>query len=206
MPKLKHQRQLFLFPGLLQEKLGRKHNAIHKTAQGKTQNETGVPKGEEALCKLAREVLDITTAELRPGITTGYLDEVYHKACVQRNAYPSPLNYNHFPKPLYTSPNKVVCHGIPDQRILLDSDILNLDIFLYHGGYHADLNKTYYVGDRAKTDPDSVKLIEITQKCLNKAIELVKLGTPIRDFGRVILRSTPGPGAAALLLHGVAVV
>jgi methionyl aminopeptidase len=80
----------------------------------------------------------------------------------------------------------VVCHGIPDQRVLLDGDIVNLDISLYHGGYHADLNETYYVGDKAKADPDAVIIIETTRECLDKAIELVKPGTPIRDFGKVI--------------------
>lgn len=96
------------------------------------------------------------------------------------------MNYNHFPKSLCTSPNEVVCHGIPDQRILLDGDILNLDISLYHEGYHADLNETYYVGDRAKADPDSVRVVETTRECLDMAIALVKPGTPIRDFGAVI--------------------
>jgi methionyl aminopeptidase len=85
-----------------------------------------------------------------------------------------------------TSPNEVVCHGIPDQRILLDGDILNLDISLYHGGHHADLNETYYVGDRAKADPDSVRVVETARECLDEAIKLVKPGTPIRDFGNVI--------------------
>ncbi|KAG8158645.1 hypothetical protein KVR01_011767 [Diaporthe batatas] len=138
------------------------------------------------VCRLAREVLDITAAELKPGITTDYLDEVCHRACIERDAYPSPLNYNRFPKSLCTSPNEIICHGIPDQRILLDGDILNLDISLYHGGYHADLNETYYIGDRAKANPDVVRLVETTRECLNKAIEIVKPGTLIREFGKVI--------------------
>lgn len=80
----------------------------------------------------------------------------------------------------------MVCHGIPDKRILLDGDILNLDISIYHEGYHADLNETYYVGSRAAADPDSVRLVETTREALDLAIALVKPGTPIRDFGPVI--------------------
>lgn len=79
-----------------------------------------------------------------------------------------------------------MCHGIPDHRIILDGDILNLDISLYHGGYHADVNETYYVGDRAKADPDSVRVVETARECLDEAIKLVKPGTPIREFGKVI--------------------
>ncbi|PSK42082.1 methionine aminopeptidase, type I [Elsinoe australis] len=167
--------------------------------------ETGVPKGERRLnrskidildakaqeamrkvCRLAREVLDVTAAELKPGITTDYLDEVCHQACIERKSYPSPLNYNRFPKSLCTSPNEVVCHAIPDQRILLDGDILNLDISIYHEGYHADVNETYYIGDRAKTDPESSRLVETTRECLDEAIKLVKPGTPIREFGKAV--------------------
>jgi methionyl aminopeptidase len=70
--------------------------------------------------------------------------------------------------------------------VLLDGDIVNLDISIYHGGYHADLNETYYVGDKAKADPDNVRLVETTREALDLAIAIVKPGVPIRDFGKVI--------------------
>lgn len=57
---------------------------------------------------------------------------------------------------------------------------------LYHEGYHGDLNETYYVGDRAKADPDAVRVTETARECLDKAIELVKPGTLFREFGNVI--------------------
>ncbi|KAG8627376.1 hypothetical protein KVT40_004859 [Elsinoe batatas] len=182
---------------------------------------TGVPKAERKLnrakidildakaqqamrkvCKYAREVLDIVAAEVKPGVTTDYLDEVCHKACVERKSYPSPLNYNHFPKSLCTSPNEVVCHGIPDQRILLDGDIINLDISLYHEGYHSDVNQTYYVGERAKADPESVKIIETTREALDVAIKLVKPGTPIRDFGIAIEKYAKSKGCNVITTWG----
>ncbi|KAI1737466.1 putative methionine aminopeptidase, type I [Xylaria scruposa] len=184
-------------------------------------SETGIPKREMRLnrskwdfldakgqdgmrkvCRLAREVLDITAAAIKPGVTTDYLDEICHQACVERQSYPSPLNYNHFPKSLCTSPNEIVCHGIPDQRVLLDGDILNLDISLYHGGYHADLNETYYVGDKAKADPDSVKLVETTREALDKAIEIAKPGLPIREFGKVIEKHAASRGLAVVKMWG----
>lgn len=142
--------------------------------------------GMRKVCSLAREVLDIVAAELKPGVTTDYLDEVCHKACIERNSYPSPLNYNYFPKSICTSVNEVICHGIPDQRVLLDGDIVNLDVTLYHEGFHGDLNETYYVGDRAKADPDTVRVVETARDCLNEAIKMVKPGTLIRDFGNTI--------------------
>ncbi|KAG5955227.1 hypothetical protein E4U13_004627 [Claviceps humidiphila] len=145
--------------------------------------------GQEAMrksCRIAREVLDIAAAAAKPGVTTDYLDSIVHKACIERNSYPSPLNYNNFPKSCCTSINEVICHGIPDQRALLDGDILNIDISLYHQGYHADLNETYYIGDKAKADPDNVRVVEAARECLDEAIKLVKPGVLIREFGNII--------------------
>ncbi|KAI0096026.1 methionine aminopeptidase 1 [Nemania sp. FL0031] len=182
--------------------------------------ETGVPIGERhygtkwsildhegqkamrKVCRLSREVLDIVAAEVRPGVTTDYLDEICHKACIERDAYPSPLNYHRFPKSLCTSLNEVVCHGIPDYRTIMDGDILNLDISLYHGGYHADVNETYYVGDRAKGDADSVRVVETARECLEEAIKLVKPGTPIREFGKVIEKHAKSRNCSVVTIWG----
>ncbi|KAH8596825.1 methionine aminopeptidase [Bisporella sp. PMI_857] len=142
--------------------------------------------GMRKVCKLAREVLDIAAAAAKPGVTTDYIDEVVHNACIERDSYPSPLNYVNFPKSVCTSPNEVICHGIPDKRVLLDGDILNIDISLYHGGYHADLNETYYIGDKARADPDSVRVVEAARECLDEAIKIVKPGTAFREYGNVI--------------------
>jgi methionyl aminopeptidase len=106
--------------------------------------------------------------------------------CSRAQSYPSPLNYCHFPKSVCTSPNEVICHGIPDQRVLKDGDILNIDVTLYHGGFHGDLNETYYIGDKALADPDSVRVVETARECLDKAIEITKPGMLIRDPGNVI--------------------
>ncbi|KAG6868372.1 hypothetical protein C0993_004018 [Termitomyces sp. T159_Od127] len=56
-------------------------------------------------CRLAREVLDLAASHVRPGITTDELDEIVHNATIERNAYPSPLNYRNFPKSVCTYVN-----------------------------------------------------------------------------------------------------
>lgn len=162
--------------------------------------------GMRTVCRLAREVLDIAAAALRPGITTDEIDEIVHKACIERNSYPSPLNYNHFPKSVCTSVNEVICHGIPDKRVLLDGDIVNLDVTLYYKGYHGDLNETYYVGDRAHADPDSVRVVETARECLEAAIQLVKPGALYRDFGNVIEKHAKSRGCSVIRTyvgHGI---
>ncbi|CAG8950992.1 hypothetical protein HYFRA_00006389 [Hymenoscyphus fraxineus] len=142
--------------------------------------------GMRKVCRLAREVLDIAARAAVPGVTTDYIDEIVHKACVERDSYPSPLNYSNFPKSVCTSVNEVICHGIPDQRVLVDGDILNIDVTLYHGGFHGDLNETYYIGDKAKANPDAVRVVEAARESLDLAIKLVKPGGLFREYGNVI--------------------
>ncbi|CDH49588.1 methionine aminopeptidase 1 [Lichtheimia corymbifera JMRC:FSU:9682] len=139
--------------------------------------------GMRTVCKLAREVLDIGAAAIRPGITTDEIDRIIHEATIERNAYPSPLNYYHFPKSVCTSVNEVICHGIPDKRELKEGDIVNLDVTLYYNGFHGDLNETYCVG---KVDEKGQKLVNTARECLEKAIAIVKPGIKYRDFGKVI--------------------
>lgn len=62
------------------------------------------------------------------GQTTDEIDCIVHNMIVDRGAYPSPLNYKGFPKSVCTSVNNVACHGIPDDRLLQDGDIVNVDI------------------------------------------------------------------------------
>ena len=139
--------------------------------------------GIRAACRVAREILDVAAAAIKPGITTDEIDALVHEATVERGAYPSPLNYFNFPKSVCTSINEVVCHGIPDKRALLDGDIVNVDVTAFYKGYHGDLNETFTVGN---CDPASKKLIRVTAEALDKAIAAVKPGVRFRDIGDVI--------------------
>lgn len=136
--------------------------------------------------KFGREVLDAVARNIKPGVTTEELDVIIHRESVKRNCYPSTLNYYNYPKSFCTSVNEIICHGIPDQTKLKDGDIINLDVSLYYLGFHTDLNETYYVGDKAKSDPDIVRLVETTRECLDLAIKHVKPGVPFREYGNII--------------------
>ncbi|KAI5809764.1 peptidase M24, structural domain-containing protein [Peziza echinospora] len=162
--------------------------------------------GMRTVCRLTREVLDIAAAMVRPGITTDMIDEAVHNATIERNSYPSPLNYVHFPKSVCTSVNETICHGIPDQRVLVDGDIINIDVSVYHNGFHGDLNETYYVGSKALANPDAVLVVETARDCLNKAIEIVKPGMMFRDPGEVIQKLSNERGTSVVKTycgHGV---
>jgi len=134
-------------------------------------------------CRMAREVLNIASEKVRAGMTTDELDAICHEETIRRGAYPSPLNYDKFPKSLCTSVNEVVCHGIPSALELLDGDIVNLDVTVYVDGVHGDTNQTVFVG---KPDPVSQKLVEDTYEAMMIGIATVKPGGRIRDIGREI--------------------
>ena len=132
---------------------------------------------------VAAEILRLAGEMVRPGITTDEIDEYVHQLHVERDAYPSPLNYNGFPKSVCTSANEVICHGIPDSPVLQDGDILNLDVTSYVDGVHGDTNATFFVGD---VDPVSRQLVRVTEECMWHGIEAVRPGRPISDIGRAI--------------------
>ena len=105
-----------------------------------------------------------------------------------------------------TSINEVICHGIPDQRMIREGDIINLDVTLYHGGFHGDINETYYVGDKALQDRESVRVVETARECLQEAVKIVKPGMAFRDPGTVIEKHAKSKGCAVIRTycgHGI---
>ncbi|MGH9070317.1 MAG: type I methionyl aminopeptidase [Acidimicrobiales bacterium] len=133
--------------------------------------------------RAAAEVLAVTGAAVAVGVTGDELDAICHEECIRRGGYPSPLNYQGFPKSLCTSVNEVICHGIPDNRPLADGDIVNLDVTIFLGGVHGDTNATFLVGN---VDEASRRLVRVTKECLDHGIAAVRPGRPISEIGRAI--------------------
>jgi len=165
------------------------------------------PEVIEALRRASRaaaEVLAVVGAAVRPGVTTDSLDALAHAECIARGGYPSPLNYNGFPKSLCTSVNEVICHGIPDDRALVEGDIVNLDVTVYLDGVHGDTNATFLVGE---VDEESRRLVQVTYECLLEGIAAVRTGRPISDIGAAIEAHAHAGGygvVRAFVGHGVA--
>lgn len=133
--------------------------------------------------RLAAQTRDLVGAHVVPGVTTDELDRIGHEFLCDHGAYPSTLGYRGFPKSLCTSVNEVVCHGIPDERVVGDGDIVNIDVTAYLDGVHGDTNATFLAGD---VDEESRLLVERTREALQRGIKAVKPGRRINVIGRVI--------------------
>jgi len=133
--------------------------------------------------RLAALALAEVGRHVAPGVTTDELDQVGHDFLVAHGAYPSTLGYRGYPKSLCTSLNEVICHGIPDDTVIADGDIVNVDITAYIGGVHGDTNATFLAGN---VDEESRLLVQRTREAMMRGISVVAPGRPLNAIGRVI--------------------
>src|SRR5215468_11554381 len=119
-------------------------------------------------CRIAAEALAEVGKHVEPGVTTDELDRIGHEFLVDHGAYPSTLGYRGYPKSLCSSLNEVICHGIPDDTVVTDGDIVNIDITAFIGGVHGDTNATFLAGD---VDEESRLLVERTREATVRGVK-----------------------------------
>ena len=122
--------------------------------------------GMRAAGHLAAECLDMITAHVKPGVSTGFLDKLCHDFILDHGAIAAPLNYRGYPKSICTSINHVVCHGIPGERKLDNGDILNIDVTVILDGWHGDSSRMYAAG---MPNTRARNLIDVTYQALMSA-------------------------------------
>jgi methionyl aminopeptidase len=133
--------------------------------------------------RIAAQAIELVGSSIRPGITTDELDAIGHGFMIANDAYPSTLGYRGFPKSLCSSLNEVICHGIPDDTVLEDGDIVNIDITAFKNGVHGDSNRTFIVGEAR---PEVVELVDRTRESLARGIKAVAPGRQVNVIGRAI--------------------
>ena len=136
-------------------------------------------------CQLTKKLLDGLNDLIKPGVTTNELDQWVYDQTLQHGATPAPLGYKGFPKSICTSINEVVCHGIPEDRTLIDGDIINVDITCILDGYYGDSCRMYCVGNVSQ---EAQQLIKVTKQCLEAAISTLKPFDSIGVVGETIQR------------------
>jgi methionyl aminopeptidase len=134
--------------------------------------------------RLAAEVLDLIGEHVKPGVTTEELDRICFEHITQvQKSIPANVNYRGFPKTICSSVNHVVCHGIPNDKVLKSGDIVNIDVTVIRDGFHGDTSRMYYVGKPALP---AQRLAETTWEAMWKGIEQVKPGARLGDIGHAI--------------------
>jgi methionyl aminopeptidase len=133
--------------------------------------------------RVVAEMHEACTLAAKPGATTGDLDAAAREVLDRRGARSNFLNYHGFPAVACISPNEVIVHGIPGDRVIDDGDIVSIDCGAIVEGWHADAAITIPVG---AVDDESVRLLECTKAALDAAIAVVAPGARLGDIGAAV--------------------
>ena len=129
---------------------------------------------------LVGKTLAAVADRIKPGVTTLELDAVAEEFIRDHGAEPGFKGYGGFPNSLCTSVNEAVVHGIPNDKPLVDGDIVSVDCGVLKNEFYGDSAYTFAVGEIA---PEIQQLLEVTKECLQKAIEQAVVGKRIGDIG-----------------------
>jgi methionyl aminopeptidase len=156
-------------------------------------------------CRRLSRVLDAVTEEVKPGVTTKYLNDFVYKMITDMGDKPAFLNYKPFgaaypyPGSICISVNDEVVHGIGGDRILKEGDIVGLDGGITHKGMISDSARTVPVGAISKEDED---LLHVTKEALMAGIKAAKCGNYVNDISKAIEKSIPKKYGVVKILSG----
>lgn len=142
---------------------------------------------------------------INPGITTKSLNKLAETFIQDHGAVPAFLNYNGFPYSLCISPNEQVVHGFPSDYVIQEGDLISVDCGVIKNNYFGDSAYTFSIGEISE---EKKKLVEVTQECLQRAIDKATVGSRIGDVGFAVqdLAERNGFGVVRELVgHGVGV-
>ncbi len=129
---------------------------------------------------IAAGALDEVYKIIKPGIKTETIDNLCYQYLNDHGAYSAPLFYRGYPKSCCTSTNHIVCHGIPNDKILQEGDILNVDVTAYKDEWHGDTSRMFFVGE---VSVKAQNLVRETYNALMKAIKILRSGISLGDIG-----------------------
>jgi methionyl aminopeptidase len=140
--------------------------------------------------RIVAESFEILAEHIQPGVSLADLDRRVETHLRSRGAAPlykgyqgNPPSHPPFPGVICASVNQEICHGLPDERVLQEGDLVGIDIGLKYKGYCGDACVTFGVG---QISPAAERLLAIARQCLQKGIEAAHLGNRLYDIGTAI--------------------
>lgn len=145
--------------------------------------------------RIVRQILDAMKAEVRPGVTTRYLDDVGRRVMEQNGAISAPSKVYKFPGATCISLNDEAVHGIPGDRQLHEGDLVKLDVTAEKDGYMADAAITVPVGN---VSSQAERLMACAERAFEKAMLVARAGFRVLEIGRIVEREVRKAGFAVI--------
>ena len=139
--------------------------------------------GIKESAKINVAVLDYVAEHIKAGVTTNDINEWVDRVTREMGGIPAPLDYEGFPKSVCTSINDQVCHGIPDDTVLCDGDIINVDVSTILNGYFSDSSRMFCIG---KVSPEKERLVRVTKECVELGLKEVKPWGFLGDMSQAV--------------------
>ena len=153
--------------------------------------------------RLVGQVLAHLRTMAKPGITTLEIDRAAEKMIRDAGALPTFKGYNGFPFSICASVNEQIVHGFPSNYVLKDGDIFSIDCGATLEGYVGDTATTVPVGE---VDEAKLKLIQVTEECLERAIQQCRPGNHLGDIGWAVQQHAEANGYSVVrdyVGHGI---
>ena len=145
--------------------------------------------------RIVRDCLEFVGERIKAGMTTKEVDEMVYKFIKASGAEPSCLGYCGYPASACVSVNEVVVHGIPDDRVIEEGDIVSVDLCAYKNGFHGDGARTFCIGE---VSDEKKRLVRVTRECFFEAMEGLRAGTPLYDIGYKVQRYAESNGFSVI--------
>jgi methionyl aminopeptidase len=137
----------------------------------------------KAIGRICAETLRKMMQAVRPGITTGELDDKGRELLESEGARSAPEVAYNYPGATCISVSPVIAHGIPGEYILKEDDLIHIDVSAELDGYFADTGASLWVSKRT---PEIHKLLEATKATLLKAVQSARAGRPLNAIGKTV--------------------
>lgn len=134
--------------------------------------------------ELNTAVLDHVAKHIHAGMSTAEIDKLVYNYTTEHGGIPAPLGYDGFPKSVCTSLNNEICHGIPDENIILeDGDIINVDVSTILNGYFSDASRMFSIGELSER---AKKIVQVTEECVERGLAAAKPWGHLGDIADAI--------------------